>query len=136
MDQHLFDCIEPDQNEYADYSSRFESYNNERSVWNIETFSMVLRENNTIVAGGRGYVYLGALELRGLWVNEELRQKGIGSALLTAIETEAVNRKATKAMLFTYSWQAEKFYRAQGYTEFGRFDFPDGHYRIDMQKQL
>jgi GNAT superfamily N-acetyltransferase len=122
--------------EYEEYSSRFESFNREKSGWSVETFSMISREEGAIVAGGRGFIYLGALEIRGLWVDEIRRGGGIGSALLGAIEDEARLRKATKAMLYTYSWQAERFYKAHGYKEFGRFNFPEGHYRIDMEKSL
>lgn len=48
------------------------------------------------------------------------------------------NRKceASKAMLYIYSWLAEAFCKSHGYREFGRFDFPEGPYRIDMQKSL
>jgi GNAT superfamily N-acetyltransferase len=76
------------------------------------------------------------LEVRGLWVDKSLRGKGVGSEILTAIEGEARRRGATKAMLYTYSWQAEDFYKAHGYVELSRFDFPAGHYRIDLQKSL
>ncbi|PJI85103.1 acetyltransferase (GNAT) family protein [Yoonia maricola] len=131
-----FECIEPDTDEYADYASRFAQYNQDHSGWQMQTFSMVLRDKGCIIAGGRGHVYLGALEVRGLWVNDSLRGKRVGSGLLEAIEHEARNRGATKAMLYTYSWQAEGFYRRHGYTEFSRFDFPEGHYRVEMQKSL
>lgn len=131
-----FECVEPDADTYADYASRFGEYNKEESGWDVQTFSLVLRDGARISAGGRGHVYLGALEVRGLWVDDDLRGTGIGSDLLKAIEQEARTRGATKAMLYTYSWQAETFYRSYGYEEFSRFYFPEGHYRIDMQKSL
>ena len=131
-----FEYVEPDADVYADYSSRFGQYNQDGSGWQIQTFSMVLRDGAHIVAGGRGHVYLGALEVRGLWVDDALRGEGVGSNLLKSIEQEARKRSATKAMLYTYSWQAEAFYRSHGYEEFSRFDFPEGHYRIEMQKPL
>jgi GNAT superfamily N-acetyltransferase len=131
-----FECVEPDEDAYADYSARFGQYNQNGSGWRVQTFSLVLRDKRRIIAGGRGHVYLGALEIRGLWVDDILRGKGIGSGLLQAIEQEARERSASKAMLYTYSWQAEGFYKSHGYREFARFDFPEGHYRIDMQKPL
>ena len=131
-----FECVEPDEDTYADYSSRFVRYNQDRSGWSVQTFSLVLREGDRIVAGGRGRVFLGALETRGLWVDNAMRGEGIGSDLLQAIEREARKRGASKATLHTYSWQAEAFYRKHGYQEYARFDFPDGHYKVDMQKQL
>ncbi|MCL6284252.1 GNAT family N-acetyltransferase [Ruegeria sp. 2012CJ41-6] len=131
-----FECIEPDEDAYADYSARFGQYNQDGSGWRVQTFSLILRDGERIIAGGRGHVYLGALEVRGLWVDDLLRGQGVGSDLFRAIEQEAKRRGATKAMLYTYSWQAEAFYEAYGYKEFARFDFPKGHYRVDMQKAL
>jgi GNAT superfamily N-acetyltransferase len=131
-----FECVEPDADAYSDYSSRFGEYNKDASGWQVQTYSLILRGGARIIAGGRGHVYLGALEVRGLWVDDDLRGTGIGSDLLKGIEQEARARGATKAMLYTYSWQAEAFYRSHGYKEFSRFDFPEGHYRIDMQKSL
>lgn len=134
--QHNFECIEPDDAVYADYSARFERYNEDASGWSFQTFSMVKRDGDRIVAGVRGHVYLKALEIRGLWVDEALRGQGVGAKILKALEDEAIARGATKAMLFTFSWQAETFYKRQGYVEFGRFEYPAGHARIDMQKVL
>lgn len=131
-----FECVEPDTDAYADYSSRFGEYKKDASGWDVQTFSLGLRDGAPIIAGGRGHIYLGALEIRGLWVDDDLRGTGIGSDLLKAIEQEACARGATKAMLYTYSWQAETFYWSHAYEEFSRFDFFEGHYRIDMQKSL
>ena len=132
----LLECVEPDDEAYADYGSRFGPYNKRAAGYHVQTFSMVRRENGRIRAAGRGHVYLGALEVRGLWVDEDLRGEGVGRALLRAIEDEARRRGASRAMLYTYSWQAEGFYRAEGYETYARFDFPDGPYRIDMAKDL
>ncbi len=94
------------------------------------------RKDGKIIAGGRGYVFLGALEVRGLWIDAALRGTGIGSRHLRGIEDEARRRGATRAMLYTYSWQAEGFYLRHGYRVYARFDFPDGPQRIDMEKPL
>lgn len=82
----VFECIEPDGDVYADYSSRFGQYNQDGSGWTVQTFSLVMRDEDRIIAGRRGHVYLGALEVRGLWVDAQLRGEGIGSELLRAIE--------------------------------------------------
>ena len=99
-----FEIVEPDDAVYADYSSNFSSYNERQSGWEIQTFSIVSHEGDRISAGGRGHVYLGALELRGLWVDEELRGQGIGTVLLARIEKEGANRGAKLSWLYTYSW--------------------------------
>ncbi|MEM9318633.1 MAG: GNAT family N-acetyltransferase [Pseudomonadota bacterium] len=131
-----FECVEPDTEVYADYATRFGPYNQQQSGWHVQTYSMVLRADAEIVAAGRGHVYLGVLEVRSLWVDTERRSNGLGSDLLQAIEREGISRGARKALLYTYSWQAEGFYKRHGYREFARFGFPDGHFRIDMEKTL
>ena len=131
-----FEYVENDDQAYAEYSSRFDAYNRAGSGSEFLTFSVVLRNGAMISAGVRGHVYLGALEIRGLWVDADQRGKGIGSALMMRVEQEARGKGASKAMLYTYSWQAEGFYTALGYREYARFDFPKGHYRVDMQKTL
>ena len=132
----VFELVEPDAEAYADYSARFGQHNQDGSGSRMQTFSLILRDNGRILAGGRGHLLLGALKVRGLWVDDELRGDGIGSDLLGGIECEARERGASKAMLHTYSWQAEAFYKNHDYVEFARFEFPEGHYRIDMQKPL
>lgn len=131
-----FEHVEPDEDCYAEYSANFPVYNSAHSSWRWTAFSKILRHDDKIVAGGRGIINMGALEVRGLWVDDQLRGTGMGSNLLHAIEQEAIKRGATRAMLYTYSWQAEAFYLKAGYKEFARFNYPDGPYRIDMQKEL
>jgi len=79
---------------------------------------------------------MGALEVRGLWVDSHLRGQGLGETILFAIENEARKRGASRAMLYTYSWQAEVFYKRMGYSEYSRFTYPDGPERIDLKKEL
>ena len=102
-----FELVDPDTDAYADYSARFNQYNEDESGSSVQTYSLVLQEGGHIIAGGRGHVFLGAVEVRGLWVDEVLRGEGIGSELLKAIEHEARKRGASKAMLYTYSWKAD-----------------------------
>jgi len=131
-----FELIEPDDAVYADLSGRFAGYNAQRSSYDFRSFSIIRREGDQIIAGGRGIINMGALEVRGLWVDDSLRGQGVGAALMEAIEDEARRRGATRAMLYTYSFQAQGFYEKLGYKEFARFTYPDGPARIDLQKKL
>ena len=133
---HNFDLIEPDEEVYANFSGRFAAYNSAHSTWELKSYSYVLYNQSTIVAGGRGIINMGALEVRGLWVDDSLRNQGIGKRLMESIENEAIKRGARRAMLYTYSWQAQDFYENIGYEVFSRFKYPDGPERIDMQKEL
>ena len=130
------DLIDDDEAVYAEYSANFAAYNARFSTWAPETFSVIHRNGSTIVAGGRGILNMGALEVRGLWVDDALRGQGYGRRILAAIEAEAINRGARRAMLYTFDWQAQAFYKAAGYTIYSRFEYPDGFQRIDLQKDL
>ena len=131
-----FDLIEPDEAVYAELSGRFAAYNASKSTYDFKSFTLVRRDGDRIVAGGRGIINMGALEVRGLWIDENLRGTGIGRQLMQAIESEARQRGASRAMLYTYSWQAQGFYEKLGYRVFSRFAYPDGPERIDLQKEL
>ena len=128
--------IEPDEEAYAELSGRFAEYNAAHSTWDWKSYSYVFIQGGNIVAGGRGIINMGALEVRGLWVDHVLRGQGLGEKILFAIEDEARRRGATRAMLYTFSWQAQSFYERLGYTVFSRFKYPDGPERIDLQKEL
>lgn len=130
------ELVEPDDEAYAALSAKFADYNAAHATWDWRSYSFVLVKEGSIVAGGRGILNMGALEVRGLWVDEALRGQGLGEEILTAIEEEARRRGATRAMLYTYSWQALSFYERLGYREFSRFQYPDGPERIDLQKEL
>lgn len=130
------EIVDPDDDAYAELSNRFAAYNAAHSTWDWRSFSCVVRNGDKIVAGGRGITNMGALEIRGLWVDEGLRGQGVGEKLLSAIESEGRRRGAKRAMLYTFTWQAEAFYQRMGYRTFSRFEFPDGPERIDMKKEL
>ena len=72
-----------------------------------------------------------------MWIEEELRGHGHGHRLLTLAEEEARKRGAKHAYLDTFSFQALGFYEKYGYEVFGELDdFPAGHQRYYMKKQL
>ena len=131
-----FELINSDAAIYAELSGRFTDYNASHSSWNCQTYCVIHQVDGKIVAGGRGIINMGALEVRGLWVDEALRGSGLGSRILAAIEDEAHRRGASRAMLFTYSWQAQAFYEKVGYVVFSTFNYPDGYQRVDLQKEL
>jgi len=95
------------------------------------------RDNGRLLAGLTGATYWGWLHIKLLWVDKSQRGKGIGKQLMLAAEKEAIQRGCHAAMLDTLSFQAQDFYHKLGYTVFGQLeDFPIGHQRIYLQKQL
>ncbi len=72
-----------------------------------------------------------------LWVEESIREQGVGKALMTQAETYAESQHLSGIWLWTQSWQASEFYKRLGYEEFTRFaDFPKGHSRFGFRKHI
>lgn len=90
-----------------------------------------------ILGGVIGVTYWEWLHLDLLWLKAEYRGQGYGRRLLVAAEEEARKRGAKNAYLDTFSFQAPDFYKQHGYEVFGELeDFPPGHRRYFMRKQL
>ena len=82
--------------------------------------------------GSFGWLYVG-----GLWVNEKIRGRGLGSRLLAMIETEGIRRGCKNVYLDTMTFQAPDFYKRLGHSVFGELeDFPTGHSRVFFRKKL
>jgi GNAT superfamily N-acetyltransferase len=72
-----------------------------------------------------------------MWVEPELRGRGLGAALLAAVEEEGRRRGCLWAKLNTWEFQAPAFYLRQGYVEYGReVDYPPGHTNFLLRKDL
>lgn len=90
-----------------------------------------------IVAGVNGGMWAGYLEIKNLWVREDLRGQGVGRRLLLAAEQEALRRGCTQVLLDTHDFQAPEFYKKLGYTVFGIFEGIGGRYnRYYLSKKL
>ena len=89
-----------------------------------------------ILAGVAGETYSGWLFIRYLWVSDGLRRNGVGRELMAGAESRAFERGCHSAWVDTFSFQAPGFYRKLGYRVFGELDYPPGHTRIFLQKQL
>lgn len=131
-----FEIDDPGNAIYAEIAHRFDRYNREHTNWDWSTFSINYREGDYIAASARGVTNMGLVEIRGFWVDTDIRGRGIGSAMMSALETEAIQRSCTKAALDTYSWQALAFYRRLGFVEYGCLAYPNGTSRHYMAKDL
>jgi GNAT superfamily N-acetyltransferase len=99
--------------------------------------ALVHDEAGGLRAGLAGHTWGGCCEIRFLWVREDERRAGLGSALLAAAEREARARGCERVVLSTHSFQAPGFYARHGYTECGRAEgYPRGHAQIHLTKPL
>lgn len=79
----------------------------------------VIKDKNVIVAGIKSCFYLEeVLSIGVLFVDENYRNKGLGSLLLNKVEKEASTKGAKLAHLYAFD-QAKDFYLSHGYEIFG-----------------
>lgn len=99
-------------------------------------FSKVLKDDKGEVVGGiAGWTWAGACEVTQLWVDEKMRARGIGKALLDAAELEAKDKGCLIILIKTYSFQAPGFYLKQGFiAQHVTKDFPKGYSYYTMVK--
>ena len=104
----------------------------------IRRFACYARRDDGVLAGGALARWWGtACELQQIWVDEALRRRGIGAALMRQVETTAIEHGCEMIYLDTFSFQAPEFYYQLGYHTACRFDgFPDGQSKFILQKSL
>jgi ribosomal protein S18 acetylase RimI-like enzyme len=105
---------------------------------NHQALTLVTRDREeNIIAGLVGVTYWGWLHIEDLWVDESLRQHGIGQQLLHAAEEEALHRGCRHSHLETHTFQALGFYEKHGYQVFGELpDLPHGFTKYFLKKDL
>lgn len=90
-----------------------------------------------IVAGVSGGTWGGCCELSHLWVDDALRGRGLGSALIGAAEDEARRRMCADVVLMTHDVQAPGFYERLGYETVGVVEgYPRGSAARWFRKRL
>ena len=78
-----------------------------------------------------------AADLDILWVEEEYRGQGLGSALLCRAEQAARERGCYLMSLGSFDFQARPFYEKHGYTLCGTIrEWPRGHKSYSLMKYL
>ncbi len=99
---------------------------------------LTLRDAEGQLRGGlSGKIYYNCLLVELLWVAEQSRGHGEGTALLQAAEKEARRRGCHQSWLSTFSFQAQGFYEKNGYLLFGELmDCPPGYTLHFFRKSL
>jgi GNAT superfamily N-acetyltransferase len=115
---------EPSEADLDVLPRRLEAFNESQwprhQAW--RPIGVFVRDRDDIVAGLGGHTYCGWLFVMYLWVSEDLRHHGLGSQILGAAESHALQRGCHSVWLDTFSFQAPNFYRKLGYQTFGELD--------------
>lgn len=98
----------------------------------------IVKRQEDIIAGIHADVYIwNILHINVFFVDEQYRNKGLGSFLLKKVECDAERLGVKLAHLDTFEFQAKNFYLKAGYEIFGVLDgCPDGYQRYYMKKSL
>lgn len=103
----------------------------------LKSVTFVSREHDELVGGITGTMFWHNLHIDFLWVDEEMRGKGLGRKLLKEIETFAREEGCNLILLDTFSFQAPGFYLREGYEICGKVeDHPEGHTLYYLLKRL
>ena len=98
---------------------------------------LVRDADGRLVAGISGLVWAGCCELQAMWVDERLRGRGLGRALMVAAEDEARRRGCGLVAFHAYDLLAKSLYERLGYEVVGVIEsWPAGSaarwYRKDL----
>jgi ribosomal protein S18 acetylase RimI-like enzyme len=103
-----------------------------------EPCNLVAKDSADVIIGGCvGRIYLSALFIEFLWVENAHRKHGLGTQLLDRAEHLAKEKSCSIIHLDTFSFQAPDFYKKNGFEVFGILDgYPDGICRYYLKKTL
>ena len=105
--------------------------------YNHEILNLVIRRENTLIAGLVGDTYWNWLYVSLFWVDECERDRGLGTQILAKAEEIAIQRGCKNAHLETHDFQNLEFYQKRGYVVFGKLeDLPEGHTKYYLRKHL
>jgi GNAT superfamily N-acetyltransferase len=99
--------------------------------------AIFVRDAGRVVAGISGWTWGDCCELQNLWVESNLRGRGLATRLHAAAEAEAAARGCSQTVHFTYDFQARALYEKSGYELVGQVpDFPSGADALWYRKRL
>ncbi|HTT08467.1 MAG TPA: GNAT family N-acetyltransferase [Gammaproteobacteria bacterium] len=101
-------------------------------------FALVVRDKSQeVIAGISGHRWGGTCHINHLWVHQEHRKSGLGTALIKEAEAEARKAKCSQVLLSSHSFQAPGFYEKMGYHLVAVItDYPNGHSNQHFMKIL
>ena len=115
---------------------KIDAFNHRTFPSKFERFTLLLQDDAARLKGGvSGMIYCDWLVVDGLWVDEDLRHRGIGTELMKRAESHAIARGCHSVWLKTF--QARGFYEAVGYELFAALDsYPAGQNNYFLRKRL
>jgi len=140
MTPHRFDFQHGNSSEVEAFlAERIHEFNeNATGYKDGESFAATQQDRHgAIVAGISGYTWGGCCYITYLWVHDQMRGAGVGTALVKLAEHQARLRGCTVAIVASHSFQAPAFYEKLGYHGVAEvLHHPVGHSNLVFSKVL
>ena len=103
-----------------------------------EELTVRVQDGDRLVAAASGWTWGDAAGIGMMWVHDDHRRTGCGTAVLTAFEDEARRRGCSHVFVTSFTFQAPDFYRRNGYQEIFRWESVPtaGRDDVHMRKDL
>ncbi len=129
------EVIEYIDNTLGDFNKTQVNYNSKMDYLPLNFH--ICNKLGNIIAGINAFSCWQMLYISEFYVDENFRNKGLGTLLLTKIEQEAKKAGSIISQTDTFDWQAKDFYLKFGYDVFGIIEnAPEGHKRYYLKKIL
>lgn len=89
------------------------------SISNVKNNNFLVFDNEKLIGGAIGFIEYDWYFLDLLYIDENYREKGIGSKLIKEVEKFAIQENLTGVRMETWDFQALEFYQKLGYKIFG-----------------
>ncbi|MGE3319480.1 MAG: GNAT family N-acetyltransferase [Candidatus Berkiella sp.] len=100
-------------------------------------FSIFAKNNSQVVGGALVWEHSDALYIDVLWLHKNYRKKGIGTKIISMIDTVAIDKGISKIFVDTYEFQAQEFYQKHGFNGIGTIPgYLLGCDRVFMRKDI
>jgi ribosomal protein S18 acetylase RimI-like enzyme len=103
----------------------------------VHEFGFFLYCGTTVLGGITGRTFLGALQIKYLWIDENLQRKGYGQDLMDKAEAFGKSHGCKFSVTDTMSFQSLEFYQKNGYSiELAQEGYDGGEIAYHLRKSL
>ena len=107
------------------------------NISSVKNNNFLAFDNDKLIGGAIGFVEFNWYFLDLLYIDEEYRNRNIGTNLIKEIEKFALEEHLTGVRMETWNFQAKGFYDKNGYSVFGEIkDCPPGTIDYHLKKEF
>lgn len=107
------------------------------NISSVKNNNFLAFDNDKLIGGAIGFVEFNWYFLDLLYIDEEYRNRNIGTNLIKEIEKFALKEHLTGVRMETWNFQAKGFYEKNGYSVFGEIkDCPPGTIDYHLKKEF